>query len=91
MRSELPGEVRKAFMNLEHRITHLEDALQHACQLLCAAGLLDYADRSEFQDSLATRRERFQQTMEDLRRDESDWGQLQDYNEHDDCGTNLAG
>ncbi|MGP3950846.1 hypothetical protein [Streptomyces sp. 7N604] len=85
MKTELPGEIRKAFVHLEHRVTHLEDALAQACQLLRTTGLLDRDEHSEFQDSLANRREHFKQIMENLRMEEGEWSQLQDHDEHEDC------
>ncbi|MGC5264104.1 hypothetical protein ACPXCO_24100 [Streptomyces cyaneofuscatus] len=86
MKTELPDEVRKAFMSLEHRVTHLEDALTKAVRLLHATGHLDADDDAEFQAGLTDRRERFKQSMTKLSLEESEWSQVQDYDEHEACG-----
>ncbi|MGW3928718.1 hypothetical protein ACWECC_11510 [Streptomyces microflavus] len=85
MKTELPEEVRKAFMSLEHRVTHLEDALANAVRLLRATGQLDTDDDAEFQAGLTDRRERFKQTMTKLSLEENEWSQVQDYDEHEAC------
>lgn len=86
MGTELPAEIRVAFMHLEHRVTHLEDALAQAVLLLRTTGHLDAGDDAQFQASLTDRRERFKQIMNTLRLEESEWSQVQDYDEHEACG-----
>ncbi|MER5615938.1 hypothetical protein [Streptomyces sp. NPDC002215] len=85
MQTELPGAIRQAFTHLEHRVTHLEDALAQAVELLRATGQLDANEHAEFAASLPARREWFEQIMRDLSREESEWTQIQDYDDHGDC------
>jgi hypothetical protein len=86
MKTELPEEVRKAFMSLEHRVTHLEDALAKAVLLLRATGQLDADDAADYKAGLTDRRERFKRMMTELSLEENEWSQVQDYDEHESCG-----